>query len=82
MSFAEFQIRLFAYRRIQDREWEKIRIVAWYSMIGSHMNPKTLPKSIGQFMKLDLDARQNSRVSEAQKQRFMEAMQDYIKQTS
>jgi len=81
MSFAEFQIRLFAWKRVQDREWEKVRILAWYALTGSHQNPKKLPKSMNQFMSLDLDKKQNV-ISESHKKRYLEAMQEYLKQTS
>jgi hypothetical protein len=81
MSYAEFQIRLFAYKRVQLREWEKVRILAWYAMKGPHMNPKNMPKSLNQFIKLDIDNGHATRVTEAQKARFLEAMEDYIKQT-
>ena len=78
MSFAEFQIRLFAYKRVQEREWEKVRILAWYAMTGSHQDPKKMPKSLSQFMSLDLD-KKTSIISDAQKQRFIEAMAEYVK---
>lgn len=81
MSFAEFQIRLFAWKRTQNREWEKVRILAWYSMVGSHMNPKHLPKSMNQFMSLDTDKKQGV-LTEAHKARFMEAMQEYVQQVN
>lgn len=79
MSFAEFQIRLFAWKRCQEREWERTRLICWYSMIGSHMDPKKMPKSIQGFMSLDLDKKQNI-ISEAHKKAFMEAMKEYVKQ--
>jgi hypothetical protein len=79
MSFAEFQIRLFAYRRVQEREWEKIRFIGWCATTGSHMNPKKLPKSLNQFMPLSLDKKTATGISEAQKQRFLEATKEYVK---
>lgn len=79
MSFAEFQIRLFAWSRMQEREWEKVRILAWYSMTGSHMDPKKMPKTLTQFMSLGLDKKQ-SIISDVHKQRFLEEMAEYVKQ--
>ena len=79
MSFAEFQIRLFAWKRTEERAWEKVRILAWYSMTGSHQDPKKMPKSISQFMSLELDNKQNSAITEAHKQRFLEAMKEDVK---
>jgi len=79
MSFAEFQIRLFAWSRCQEREWEKVRIISWYAMTGSHMDPKKMPKTLTGFMKLGLDNKNVSKITDAQKDRFLEAMGDYLK---
>ena len=81
MSFAEFQIRLFAWKRCQEREWEKVRFLAWHAMTGSHQNPKRLPKSLNQFMALGIDKKQGATISEAQKERFLEATKEYLKQS-
>ncbi len=81
MTFAEFQIRLFAYKRIQLREWEKVRMIAWSAFIGSHQDPKTMPKTIDSFMNLG-DNSNKSKVSEAQKERFLNAMSEYLKQAN
>lgn len=80
MSFAEFQIRLFAYKRVQLREWEKVRAVCWYAMKGSHLDPKSMPKTLEQFMKLAIDKTSSSKITDTQKQAFLIAMQDYQKQ--
>ena len=53
MSWAEFRIRLYAYRRQDKDSWFKLREVAWASIIGSHLDPKKLPKSKERFMPLD-----------------------------
>lgn len=80
MSFAEFQIRLFAYKRMQLRDWEKVRQIAWSAFIGSHQDPKKMPKSIDKFMSLEGSNKSKSKVTEAQKERFMGAMAEYLKQ--
>lgn len=82
MSFAEFQIRLFAWKRVEERAWEKVRIIAWYSMTGSHQDPKKMPKSITQFMKLSFDDKKNSKVTDEMKNRFLEVYKDYLTQAS
>ena len=73
MTWAEFQIRLFAYNRIQKREWYKVRELAWISLIGSHQDPKKLPKSKEKFMPLD-DVKT---VSNDAKVAFLKAYQKY-----
>jgi len=80
MTFAEFQIRLFAYKRMQLRDWEKVRQIAWSSFIGSHQDPKKMPKTIDKFMSLDFGETKKTGVSEAQKERFLSVYSEYIKQ--
>lgn len=80
MSFAEFQIRLFAWERTEARAWEKIRVLAWHTMAGSPNAPKRMP-SLEKFMPLVTDnPAGSSKISEAQKQRFLEASAEYYKQ--
>ena len=64
MSFAEFQIRLFAYQRVQEREWDKVRFVAFNAMRGSHLDPKKMPKTLQTFLKLKIDGNHNNTISE------------------
>lgn len=79
MSFAEFQIRLFAWSRCQDREWEKVRILAWHIEASSMHRKKKMP-SLEQFMPLGTDKKNTGGLSEAQKQRFLDATAEYVKQ--
>lgn len=79
MSFAEFQIRLFAWSRMQDREWEKVRILAWH-VEASSMNRKKKMPSLEQFMPLSTDRKHIVGLSESQKQRFLDASAEYFKQ--
>lgn len=81
MSFAEFQIRLFAWKRCQLREWERVRLLAWYTMAGSINAPKKMP-SIEKFMPLGIDNKNKGNISEAQKARFLEEYSNYLKQVS
>lgn len=77
MTFAEFQIRLFAYKRMEFREWEKVRQIAWSAFIAPHQDPKKLPKTIDKFMNLNGG---NSRkgVSQEQKENFLKAYKEYL----
>jgi len=77
MTFAEFQIRLFAYKRIQLREWEKVRQIAWSATIGSHQDPKKLPRSIEKFMSLG-NEKAKIGVSEDQKTNFLKVYKEYL----
>jgi len=77
MTFAEFQIRLFAYKRMELRSWEKVRQISWSAFIGSHQDPKKMPKSIDKFMRLD-GGDKKSGVSDEQKERYLIAMKEYL----
>lgn len=81
MSFAEFQIRLFAWVRCQEREWDKHRFVAFYAMRGFHMDPKKMPKTLSSFMKLGIDKKSHNGVSEEMKERFLQEMAKYVENT-
>lgn len=81
MSFAEFQIRLFAWKRTELRDWEKVRILAWHIKSASINAPKNMP-TLAKFMPLDLDNTNVSGVTEEQKARFMDAYADYVKQVN
>lgn len=78
MTFAEFQIRLFAYKRMELREWEKVRQIAWSAFIAPHQDPKKLPKTIDRFMSLGENTKKG--VSTEQKENFLKAYKEYLNQ--
>ena len=60
MTWAEFNIRLFSYNRIEQKDWFKIREMAYASFIGSHVDAKKIKGMTKQkFMPLEAD-RKNS----------------------
>ncbi len=79
MTYAEFQIRLFAYRRMELREWEKVRQIAWSAFIAPHQDPKKLPKTIDKFMNLGGEKIRQG-VSDEQKEHFLKAYKEYLNQ--
>jgi len=52
MTWAEFQIRAYAYKRMEERKDLRFREVAWASLIGFHADGKKLPKNKQQFWKI------------------------------
>ncbi len=54
-------------------------MIAWSAFIGSHQDPKTMPRTIDKFMSLD-NEKPKSNVSEEQRQRFLQATEEYLKQ--
>jgi len=76
MTWAEFQIRAFAYRRMQERKELLAREGAWASLIGSHYNPKKLPKSKDKFWQIGVKDRV---VDERMKAAIKAAQDEYFK---
>ena len=74
MTWAEFLIRQHAYHRIEKNEWYKIREMAYASLIGSHIDPKKLPKSKEKFIPLDSS---NDLEIDKMRQTILKAQQAY-----
>ena len=52
MPWCEFLIKSYAYNRMQEEKLRHTRLVAYSAQIGSHLDPKKLPRSIDQFMRI------------------------------
>ena len=74
---AEFNIRLFSFNRIKEREDMLFREVAYYSMIGSHLNPKKLPKTKQQFWTLGYEKKIEKTKLEVMKNAMLKASLEY-----
>ena len=77
MTWAEFQIRAYAFNRIEERHDLRAREVAWCSLIGSHYTPKKLPKTKEQFWQI---GKKKSRVTEGMKEAIHKAQEQYLKE--
>ena len=53
MTWAEFQIRLFAYKRQDLYDWQKLRELMWTSYIAPHQDPKKMVKRKESFLPLN-----------------------------
>lgn len=82
MTFAEFQIRLFAYKRMQLEDWKKFRLVAYNALIAPYQDHKKLPKTMDKFMDLSSGQTQKQGVTEEQKERFLVAYKEYLKEST
>ena len=80
MTFAEFQIRLFAYKRMQLEDWKKFRLVAYNALVAPYQDYKKLPKTMDKFMDLSNGHTQKQGVTEEQKERFLVAYKEYLKE--
>ena len=77
MTWAEFCIRQHAFYRIEKNEWYKVREMAYASLIGSHIDPKKLPKSKDKFIPLDSENNNAQGVSDVARKAILEAQQQY-----
>ncbi len=75
MTWAEFCIRQFAYRRMDRYSWIKVREIAYQALVGSHMNPKKLPRSKDKFM--PLDDKKEKQLTEKQLEAMRKAQEVY-----
>ena len=70
MTWAEFQIRLFAFKRMELVEAQKLRELMWNTYIAPHLDPKKMSKRKESFMPLPSD-RKSGGVSEKMKELFI-----------
>ena len=75
MTWAEFQIRLFAFNRIEKRENLRAREIAYNSYIGGSMNLKKLPTK-KQFWDLGIK-KAIPKVNKQAMEFFKQAQQEY-----
>lgn len=80
MTYAEFQIRFFAYNSVQKKEWEKIRFMAYHALVAPYQDYKNLPKSLEKFLPLN-GKKYYSGVTDEVKKRFLEEYKNYLIQT-
>lgn len=77
MTWAEFQIRLFAYKRKDLYDWQKLREVMWTCYIAPHQDPKKMVKRKEKFLPLNGDKKNSGGVSDAMKQTFLKEFEKY-----
>lgn len=77
MTWAEFQLRLFAFNRMQKREWEKIAELSTNIIIAGFIDGKEKKKRINQIQKAYLNTTPSKGMSEAMKQAILKAQQEY-----
>ena len=79
MPFCEFLIKSYAYNRMQKERLRHTRLIAWSAQIGSHLDPKKLPKSIEQFMPIGSERKKKrkSKVSDEMRAIFEQRMREY-----
>lgn len=53
MTWAEFCIRLFAYQRLDKKEWYKVRLIAYQMYVSNWHDAKRKPKDIEKYLPLE-----------------------------
>ena len=82
MTWAEFNLRLFAYNRIKEADRKDLREVAWSNFLASfHSDPKRFPKTKQEFWPIGKD-QPKKRVSDSTKAAFLKATEKYIKEVN
>lgn len=79
MTWSEFQIRLFAYKRMEVVEFQKLRELMWTVYVAPHLDPKRMDKTKTSFMPLPTDKNITKGVSEKQKENFIKEYQKWQK---
>ena len=84
MPWCEFLIKSYAYSRMQEEKLRHTRLIAYSAQIGSHLDPKKLPRSIDQFMPIgnEKNARKSNKNDnfDDMKELFKKRMQEYRSQ--
>ena len=77
MTWAEFQLRLFAFNRMQKREWEKIAELSTNIVISGFIDGKEKKKRINQIRKAYLETTSSNGMTEAMRKTILKAQQEY-----
>ena len=77
MTWAEFQLRLFAFNRMQKREWEKIAELSTNIIIAGVIDGKEKKKIIQQIQSAYLDKAPPKGMSEAMRKTILKAQEEY-----
>jgi hypothetical protein len=84
MPWCEFLIKSYAYSRMQEEKLRHTRLIAYSAQIGSHLDPKKLPRSIDQFMRIgsekDSEKSNKNAKFDDMKELFKKRMQEYKSQ--
>lgn len=80
MTLAEFKVRAYGYRRKEQWNWAKFRLVGWMAQWAFNIAPKSLPKSPSKVMELPFvdDGVNDNGLSDKQISTFKAAYDRYL----
>ena len=79
MPWCEFLIKSYAYNRMQEEKLRHTRLVAYSAQIGSHLDPKKLPRSIDQFMRIGSENNSGNNSNNSNKNAIFDDMKELFK---
>ena len=79
MPWCEFLIKSYAYNRMQEEKLRHTRLVAYSAQIGSHLDPKKLPRSIDQFMRIGSDNNSDNNSDNPDKKLIFDDMKELFR---
>ena len=82
MTWAEFQIRLFAYKRMDLYRWEQLRELMWVTYIAPHQDVKKMAKRKEIFLPLNKDKKVVTGVTQEHKEQFLKEYLKWQQQTN
>lgn len=77
MPWCEYLIKCYAWRRMDTNEWRRARMIAFNARIGSHLDPKRLPKTEHDFLPLDDSMKKTRRASPEAMEQLRKERADY-----
>jgi hypothetical protein len=77
MTMAEFNIRYFALNRIEEKKDLRCREIGYSSLVGSHLDPKKLPKNKKEYWVIGADKRNHEDKKEKMRELISKAQKDY-----
>lgn len=80
MTWAEFLIRLHAWKRQEKRDVFMLRELAWITYIAPHLNPKRMKKTKEAFWSLKEKAKSDSVTDNVMRQRIKDAQEAFFKE--
>ena len=81
MTWAEFRIKLHAYKRIELNEWQRTRLIAYQVHLLQYMFSKKKPPKIDDFMPLEpVKKKEVNDYAEMMRERIKQAQEQYLKE--
>ena len=78
MTWAEFLIRLYGWKREQERQEHSLREMAWVTYIAPHQDPKKMKKSKEAFWPMKKN--KSNTVTDDMRAAIKKAQEEYLEQ--